>query len=222
MTERKRRVSPAAATAYGVAIAVALFGLVMRAVAAHADGFSWVDVVSVLGLIVAGCLGLMIVLFEWFAWLDRIRTRTLAEAHPNAFIVSVSTDPALVSSADAFALQSTGKRTRLVASAYMTLVADRDLIRFFRGAREPREVAAFRTSVVVGVEIGSAQTGARIVPTLDLVCTDGLVRGRITVHLMRFGRVLPRFVRDEQLERAVGALRTVCGIRGDRDLTKEV
>jgi len=133
---------------YGSALLVAVLGLIARAVAAHNDGNSWLDVISVLLLIVAGVLALMFALFAMFAWLDRVRTRALARAYPTAYIAQVATDPTLARQANAFAQQSTGKRTQLVASTYLSLVADREEIRFFRGSRIPRQVAAFPSAVI--------------------------------------------------------------------------
>jgi hypothetical protein len=187
---------------YSIALLVGVLGLVARAVAAHNEGNSWVDVISVLLLIVAGM----------FAWLDRVRTRALARAYPTAFIAQVATDPTLASQADAFALQSTGKRTRLVAGLYMSIVADREEIRFFRGSRNPRQVAAFPSAVVRRVELGSSQAGARMIPCIDIVCEDGTVHGRLSLHLIRFGHLLPGFLRNETLAGAAARLRTASGI----------
>ncbi|QNE36224.1 hypothetical protein [Leifsonia shinshuensis] len=200
---QRRRVSAASVIDYGAAIALAVLGLIGRAFAAHASGIGWIDIGSVLLLMVGGILLLVFLLFELYAWLDRKRTARLAESYPGAFIATVPTDPVLVAGADAFALQITGARTKLVASSYMALVADRQMVRFIRGWRRPHPVAEFPASVIERVEIGAAQSGARMIPTLDLICREGTVHGRISVHLMRFGRVVPRFLRDESLDAAV-------------------
>lgn len=197
---------------YGLALAVAVLGLVARAVVAHDKGNSWVDVISVLLLIVAGILVLVVVLFKMFAWFDRVRTSALRCLYPTAFIASVVTDPTLVSQVDAFAMQSTGKRTRLLPSAYVSIVADREEVRFFRGSRNPRQVAAFPSAVVRRVELSSSQSGARMVPSLDIVCEGGAATGRLSVHLMRFGRLLPGFVRKESLADAARRFRIASGV----------
>jgi hypothetical protein len=196
---------------YGLALALAVLGLVARAVVAHEEGNNWVDVISVLLLIVAGTLLLVLALFEMFAWFDRVRTRALRHLYPTAFIASVVTDPTFVSQVDAFAMQSTGKRTRLLPSAYVSIVADREEVRFFRGSRNPRQVAAFPSAVVRRVELGSSQSGARMVPSLDIVCEDGTAHGRLSVHLMHFGR-LPGFLRNDTLTDAARRFRIASGI----------
>lgn len=209
---RRRRVSAASAIGYGSAIALGVLGLLGRAVAAHASGISWIDIASVLSLMVGGILLLVFLLFELYAWLDRKRTARLAESYPGAFIATVPTDPILVAGANAFALQSTGARTKLVASSYMALVADRQTVHFIRGWRRPHPVAEFPASAIERVEIGLAQAGARMIPTLDLICREGTVHGRISVHLMRFNRFVPRFLRDDPLEEAARDFGTVLGI----------
>jgi hypothetical protein len=197
---------------YGLALGLAVLGLLARAVVAHDDGNSWVDVISVLLLIVVGILLLVFALFEMFAWFDRVRTRALRRLYSTAFIASVVTDPTLVSQVDAFAMQSTGKRTRLLPSAYVSIVADREEVRFFRGSRNPRQVAAFPSAVVRRVELGFSQSGARMVPSLDIVCEDGTAHGRLSVHLMRFGHVLPGFVRNDSLADAARRFRIASGV----------
>jgi hypothetical protein len=211
---KRRRVSAASAIGYGAAIALGVLGLAGRAFAARASGISWIDIGSVLLLIVGGILLLIFLLFELYAWLDRMRTARLAESYPGAFIATVPTDPVLVAGADAFALQSTGSRTKLVASSYMALVADRQMVRFIRGWRRPHPVAEFPASVVERVEIGSAQAGARMIPTLDLICREGTTHGRISIHLMRFNRFVPRFLRGDSLDAAVRELSVAVGVDG--------
>jgi hypothetical protein len=76
---------------YGSALLVAVLGLIARAVAAHNDGNSWLDVISVLLLIVAGVLALMFALFAMFAWLDRVRTRALGA--PTRLPTSLKSQP---------------------------------------------------------------------------------------------------------------------------------
>jgi hypothetical protein len=197
---------------YSLALAVAVLGLVARAVVAHDEGNSWIDVISVLLLILAGSFVLLFALVEVFAWLDRVGTRALRRVYPTAFIAQVATDPTLVSQANAFAMQSTGKRTRLVPSAYMSIVADREEIRFFRGSRNPRQVAAFPTGVVRRVELDSSQAGARMVPCLNIVCEDGTAHGRLSVHLTRSGHFLPGFLRNDTLADAARRFRSASGI----------
>lgn len=53
---------------------------------------------------------------------------------------------------------------------------------------------------------------AATVPTLELVCNDGYVRGRITVHLKRFGRVLAgrRLIASGLMTMLVGAALAGC------------
>lgn len=165
-------------------------------------------------VIVGGILLLVVLLFELYASLDRKRTALLVESYPGAFIATVPTDPVLVATADAFALQSTGVRTKLVPSSYMALVADRRTVRFIRGWRRPHSVAEFPASVVERVEIGSAQAGARMIPTLDLICREGTAHGRISIHLMRFNRWVPRFLRDESLDAAARDFRVSVGLDG--------
>jgi hypothetical protein len=211
---KRRRVSAASAIGYGAAIALGVLGLIGRAFAAHARGISWIDIVSVLLLMVGGILLLVFLLFELYAWLDRKRTARLAESYPDAFIATTPTDPILVAGANAFALQSTGARTKLVASSYMALVADRQTVRFIRGWRRPDPVAEFHASVIERVEIGSTQAGARMIPTLDLICREGTVQGRISVHLMRFNRFVPRFLRDESLDAAAREFSVAVGLKG--------
>jgi hypothetical protein len=189
-----------------------VLGLVGRAFAAHARGISWFDVGSMLVVIVGGILLLVVLLFELYASLDRKRTARLAASYPGAFIATVPTDPVLVATADAFALQSTGVRTKLVPSSYMALVADRRTVRFIRGWRRPHSVAEFPASVVERVEIGSAQAGARMIPTLDLICREGAAHGRISIHLMRFNRWVPHFLRDESLDAAARDFRVSVGL----------
>ena len=58
---------------------MAVLGLVARVVVAHDEGNRWVDVISVLLLIVAGILVLLFALFEMFAWRGRVRTRALKD-----------------------------------------------------------------------------------------------------------------------------------------------
>ena len=58
------------------------------------------------------------------------RELVLAESYPGAFTATIPTDPILVAGANAFALQSTGARTKLVASSYTAVWWD-----------EPRESA---------------------------------------------------------------------------------
>jgi hypothetical protein len=210
----RRRVSAASAIGYGAAIALGVLGLIGRAFAAHAGGIGWIDIGAVLVLIFGGVLLLVFLLFELYAWLDRKRTARLVAFYPGAFIATVPTDPILVAGADEFALQSTGRRTKLVASSYMALVADRQMVRFVRGWRRPHPVAEFPASVIERVEIGSTQAGARMVPTLDLICREGAVHGRISVHLMRFNRFVPRFLRDESLDAAAREFRVAVGITG--------
>lgn len=72
------------------------------------------------------------------------------------------------------------------------------------------------------VEIGSAPAGARVIPTLDLICRDGAVQGRISIHLMRFGRILPHFIRDQSLADAAHQLAIAAGIDGRTSFAKEV
>jgi hypothetical protein len=144
-----------------------------------------------------------------------------ARTYPNAFIATVATDPTLVSGPNALAHQLTGERTELVASTYMSVVADHEEIRFFRGSRKPRQVAAFASSVIERVELGSAQAGARVIPTLDLVCRAGAAQGRISMHLIRFGRIVPRFVRDDSLEDAVRRFSAAAGSAGGHRLIRE-
>ncbi|NEN04713.1 hypothetical protein G3T36_02410 [Diaminobutyricibacter tongyongensis] len=197
---------------YGLALGVAVLGLVARVVSAHDEGNSWLDVMGMLLIIGAGIVVLLFALSEMFAWLDRVRTRALRRLYPTAFIAEVATDSTLVSQADAFSMQSTGKRTRLRPSAYVSIVADREAVRFFRGSHNPRQVAAFRSAAVRRVELGSSQSGARMVPCLDIVFEDGTAHGRLSVHLMRFGRVLPGFVRNDSLADAVRGFRTASGV----------
>lgn len=218
---RSRRISAAAAIGYGFLLALSLLGLVGRVLVAHDEGLDWLDILSMLALIVVGVLLLAFGLFRLYAVLDRRRTRRLGDTYPGAFIATVPTDPVLVSGADAFARESTGARTKLVASSYMALVADRGAVRFVRGWRRPHAVAEFPAAVIERVEIGSAQAGARIVPTLDLICRDGAAHGRISVHLMRFGPVVPRFLRDESLDAAAHAFAVAVGIDGRAPVREE-
>ena len=73
---------------YAAALSLAALGLVGRVLAAHAEGMSWIEVLSALALIVGGVLLLMVLLFELYALLIRRRTRTLAQSHPGAFIAT--------------------------------------------------------------------------------------------------------------------------------------
>jgi hypothetical protein len=96
----------------------------------------------------------------------------------------------------------------------MALVADRQAVRFIRGWRRPHPVAEFPASVIERVEIGSTQAGARMIPTLDLICREGTAHGRISVHLMRFNRFVPRFLRDESLDAAIREFSVAVGVKG--------
>ncbi|RDV45218.1 hypothetical protein DOE76_08110 [Leifsonia sp. ku-ls] len=197
---------------YGVPLAAGVLGLTARAVTAHDRGTSWLDVLSALLIVFAGCLLFAVALIRMFAWQDRVRTRALRSLSPAAFIVTVATDPTLVSQVNRFSLESTGRRTRLIASAYVSLVADRGEVGFYRGSRKPRLVAAFPSSVVRRVELGSSQAGARMIPCLDLVCEDGAAHGRLSVHLIRFGPVLLGFLRDDSLADAARRFGEAVGI----------
>jgi len=214
---RPKRISTASAIGYTAALTLAVLGFVGRAFAAHAEGLSWFEVISGVSLIVGGVLLLVVLLFELYAWLIRVRTRTLAREYPGAFLATVPTDPALVESANAFAVASTGERTRLVPGSYMAIVGDRQEVRFVRGWRRPHVVARFPVEAIERIGIGSAQAGARIVPTLDLVCRDGQAHGRITVHLMTFRRGVPGFVRGEALDAEARRLGAATGIAVGQD-----
>jgi hypothetical protein len=104
----------------------------------------------------------------------------------------------------------------------MALVADREAVLFVRGWRRPQPVAEIPTRVIERVEIGSAPAGARVIPTLDLICRDGAVQGRISIHLMRFGRILPHFIRDQSLADAAHQLAIAAGNDGRTSFAKEV
>jgi ABC-type nickel/cobalt efflux system permease component RcnA len=208
---RPRRIATSSAVGYGLALTLAVLGLVGRVALAHRQGASWFEVVSALFLILGGVLLLTVLLFELYGWLIRTRTRALTREHPGAFIATTPTDPALVASANAFALASTGERTRLVASSYMAIVADREAVRFVRGWRRPHVVAQFPAAVIERVEIGSAPAGVRMIPTVDLVCRDGQSHGRISAHIMAFRKGVPGFVRDQDLDEVARRLAAATG-----------
>jgi hypothetical protein len=208
------RFNKASLSRYVIALAVAAVVLVGKVVVAHDRGYSWVDILWVLSLIVIGTVLFLLLLFGLFDWRNSIRAQTLSATNPTAFVGQVVTDATLVRQVDEFAVKLTGHRSKVRVNSYVTLVADRSNIRIFSGSRRPREAVAFPTAMLVRASIGSSQSGARIVPCLDLVLQSGGASTILSVHFMRTNHSVPRFVRGERLDAALQAFRTATASTG--------
>jgi len=211
VTNTARPFKRSALVGYAALLAVAVLSLFGRLVAAHNQGNSWIDVLSVFGLMVVGILLFVLLLFVLFDWRNRVRVQTLSAMNPTAFVAIVATDPTLVSQVDEFAVKLTGRRSGVRVSSYETLVADRSSIRIFSGSRKPREVVSFPTSMLARTSIGSSQAGARMIPCLDVFLHDDKGITRLSIHLIRS---VPRFVRGEHLDAALKAFREVTASTG--------
>jgi hypothetical protein len=51
-----------------------------------------------------------------------------------------------------------------------------------------------------------------MIPCIEIFCDDGNARGRLSVHLIHFGRILPGFLRNEKLADAARKLGSAAGI----------
>lgn len=214
VTDKTMRFDKGSLVGFVTLLAVAVLSLVGRLVVAHNQGNSWIDVVSVLGLIVVGVLLFILLLLGLFDWRNRVRARALSATNPAAFIGQVVTDPTLVRQVDKFAVKLTGHPSKVRESSYVTLVADRASIRIFNGSRKPREAVSFPTSTLVRVSIGSSQSGARFIPCLDLFLDNGAASARVSVHLIRTRHGVPRFVKADQLDAALKAFQSATGKTG--------
>ncbi|MCU1480107.1 MAG: hypothetical protein JWQ19_893 [Subtercola sp.] len=198
-------------TVFVILLALGIIGVAVRLIAAHNEGLGWLSIVSVAGLGVVGILLFTLVLFAFFDWRNTARARSLAEMYPSAYRADVVTDPTLVRQIDELSVRLYGRRSKVRQASYVTLVADTSSIRFFAGSRRPREQASFPTSMLHSTGIGESQSGARIVPSLELHLDNGDGGTTLNVHLFVTTFSVPRFVRGQRLIDAQRDIRASTG-----------
>lgn len=190
-----------------LAICMLAFTLAARLVVASRDGANALDIALLLAIAFGAPAFTIAVTLIFCIMRTERRTAALRSANPDAFIAQIVANPSAVRPLDLNANKVQGHSTRVGPSSYLTVVVDKDTIRIFGGSRKPRELASFPTRTLLRAELGTEQSGVRVVPCIDLHLEDGSHSARVSILLISFIHGVPRFVRDAALDAALDDLR---------------
>ncbi len=170
-------------------------------------------VVLVLAPAVAAVVALVVVLMSTARRRAEARVRALRARRPGTLVLSCLVQQASGPAVDDMPGERNGRR---LLNAYAALVADRDGLALYRGARDPRLARSIPASAIVAVRSDRALAGPyRRVPSIivEVMTPSGSVD--LPIQLAEWHRTLfPRFGDEEHVAAAADEVRRALGPHG--------
>ena len=209
--ESARKFDRKALVSLGIPIIAFLAAGIAPLVAFQRSGSDWLVVLAIVAPVLVGCVLLVWGLFWFYKWRSGIRRRAVRAANPTAVTAEMIIYPALVRQVNDCEAELTGRGSRIKPNVYAMLVADSTAMRIVGGSSTPQDWLSLPTSAITGISIGSAPSGVRIMPCLDVHLKTERRTMTLSIHLLDLTGVVPRSLRGDDLEDAVLRLRSALG-----------
>lgn len=163
--------------------------------------FSWGGVL--LGVVT------VVAIFAFLAVRNGARLAAVQRMYPASFVGQVIVYPELSAQWDALSSEFVNAPKKMRSSRYVTVVADRSWIRFYRGSGKPIEIARVSGAIVRDVSVVKAQQGNWRLDSMELQFHGRGGPLLLDLCLLEWRYGFPHVVRGAELSRDLDLLRAV-------------